>query len=155
MNYNAMTDMEMLHYLDLYSEDPVVRRLVNLLSNTRGALLTDLENAGMDPQTWMFETKWQDYYPGDYIIHLQRELERAEEELKILQQEHEELQDKYDQVKTRTIMQFVEEVQAEKRAASYKVQEAMNQAKKQKEENDRLREQIDMWGRINQVKQNV
>ena len=51
MNYNAMTDRELLHYLDLYSEDPVMRRLMHLLGNTRGSIVEELEEAGMDPQT--------------------------------------------------------------------------------------------------------
>jgi hypothetical protein len=150
-----MTDTEMLHYLDLYSDDPVIRRLVNVLQNTQGALLTDLENAGMDPVTWKFKTDWQDQYPGDYIIQLRRDLEETEDQLKDLQDQNDELQNKYDQVKTRTIMDFVKEVWDEKRAAAFKAEDALKQARLQKEENDRLREQIDMWGKLNQVKQKV
>lgn len=39
MNYNSMTDTELLHYLDFYSEDPLIRRLVDVLTRTRGALI--------------------------------------------------------------------------------------------------------------------
>jgi DNA repair exonuclease SbcCD ATPase subunit len=147
-----MTDNEMLHYLDLYSDDPLIRRLIDVLQNTRGALINELENAGMDPKTWQFKTDYQWMYPGDYIIQLRRDLEDAEDQLKDLQYQHEELHDKYDQLKTRNIMKFIEEVQQEKRAAGHKVQEALKEAEKQRRENEKLREQIDMWGKLNQVK---
>lgn len=154
MNYNSMTDTELLHYLDLYSDDPLIRRLVDVLQNTQGALLNNLEDAGMDPNTWTFKTDWLDEHnPGDYIIQLRNELEHAEEELNDLQYRHEELLDKYDALKTKSIMKLIEEVQQEKRAAGQKVQEAMKQAEHQKKENDKLREQIDMWGKLNHVKQ--
>lgn len=146
-----MTDTELLHYLDLYSDDPLIRRLVDVLQNTQGALLNDLENAGMDPMTWKFKTDWQDQYPGDYIIQLRDDLKRAEDDLEALQYKHEELLDKYDELKTRNIMKFIEEVQQEKRAASHKVQEALKEADKQRRENEKLREQIDMWGQMNRI----
>ena len=151
MNYNSMTDFELLHYLDLHSEDPVIRRLVDFLSNTRGGLITDLEAAGMDPHTWQFETNWQHMYPGDYIQKLRGDLAEVESTLSWLQDDHQELQDKYNELKTRSIMDFVQEVWQEKKTATFKVQEALKEAKAQKEENDRLREKIDMWGRMNRV----
>lgn len=153
MNYNAMTDLELLHYLDLYSEDPVVRRLVDLLSNTRGAIISDLEAAGMDPQTWTFETDWQRMYPGEYIEQLRRDRDEAESDLEHTKYKLEEAETELGEMKTRSIMDFVNEVWQEKRTASFKVQEALKEAENQKKENDRLREQIDMWGKLNQVKE--
>lgn len=151
MNYNSMSDFELLHYLDLHTDDPVIRRLVNFLSNTRGGLITDLEAAGMDPHTWQFETDWQHMYPGDYIQQLRRDLEEVETNLRWLQDDHHELEDKYNELKTRSIMDFVQEVWQEKKTATYKVQEAQKESAKVKEENAKLREQIDMWGKMNRV----
>ena len=48
-------------------------------------------------------------------------------------------------------MDFVQEVWQEKRTASFKVSEAMNEVAQVKEQNAKLREQIDMWGRLNKV----
>lgn len=155
MNYNSMTDVEMLHYLDLYSDDPVIRRLVDVLQNTRGALLADLENAGMDPKTWTFKTDWQDQYPGDYIMQLRSNVESAQEEMDELRYKYENLKDKYDELKTRNIMQFIEEVKQEQRANQELVREAMATVQAYKNENENLKEKIDMWGRMNQVKQGV
>jgi len=151
MNYNSMTDAELLHYLDIYNDDPLTRRLVDVMSNTRGALLSDLENAGMDPDTWMFRTDWQSMYPGDYIIHLQTQLRHVEEELSGLQYKYDDLQEEYDRLKTRSIMDFIEEVKQEKKDNQELVKEAMVTVQAFKKENERLKEQIDMWGRLNKV----
>lgn len=151
MNYNSMTDSELLHYLDIYSDDPLIRRLVDVLGKTRGALLTDLENAGMNPDTWMFKTDWQSMYPGDYIIHLETQLRHSEEELSGLEYKYDDLQEEYDRLKTRSIMDFVEEVKQEQQANQELVRESMVTVQAFKKENDRLKEQIDMWGRMNKV----
>ncbi len=151
MNYNSMTDLELLHYLDIYSDDPLIRRVVSVISRTRGALLDDLEHAGMDPDTWMFKTDWQSMYPGDYIIDLRNQLQHAEEELSGLQYRYEDLEEERDRLKTRNIMNFIEEVKQEQRANQDLVKEAMTTVQAFKKENERLKEQIDMWGRLNKV----
>ena len=155
MNYNSMTDVELLDHLDMYSNDPLIRRLVRVLENTRGALISDLENAGMDPVTWKFGTDWQSMYPGDYIIDLRNNLEQAERDAQELRYQLEQACDERDELQTRTIVQFIEEVQKEKRDNQELVREAMATIKAFKDENERLKEQIDMWGRMNQVKQTV
>lgn len=153
MNYNVMTDLELLHYLDIYSDDPLIRRLVDVLTRTRGAIISDLENAGMDPQSWTFETEWQRMYPGDYIQQLRRDIEYAESELEDIRFKYEQAVEERNELKTRTIMEFIEEVRQEKRTADYTVAEARKETKRVAEENAKLKEQIDMWGRLNQVKQ--
>lgn len=151
MNYATMTDMELIHYLDIYATDPLLRRLATMLGNTRGGLISDLEAAGMDPHTWLFQTDWQSMYPGDYIQYLRRDLEEAESDLNYTKSELEEVTDKLNELQTRTIMDFVQEVWQEKRAATHKVQEAQRESAQVKEENAKLREQIDMWGKMNRV----
>lgn len=151
LDHNSLTDKELIHYLDLYSDDPLLRRLATMLTNTRGGLVSDLENAGMHPDTWMFETDWQSMYPGDYIIHLRRELDEAESDLAYTKSELEEVTEKWEELQTRTIMDFVQEVWQEKRTASNKVAEAMKEINQVKEQNAKLKEQIDMWGIMNRV----
>jgi hypothetical protein len=153
MNYNSMSDQELLHYLDLSSNDPLIRRLVNVLAKTRGALIDDLEHAGMDSQSWTFGEGWTKYSPGQYIEELRNDVSRAEDELELAQHELEQAIDERDQLKTRTIMQFITEVQQEKNAAPSRANEAWTETNRVREENNKLREQIDMWGRLNHVKQ--
>lgn len=147
MNYETMTARELLHYLDLYSNDPVVRRLANMIDS----MFAELEQAGMDPKTRMFGSGWEDQSPADYIISLQRDLQLAQDELESVKYKLEEAETELDELKTRSIMDFVQEVWQEKRTASFKVSEAMNEVAQVKEQNAKLREQIDMWGRLNKV----
>ena len=151
MNYNAMSDHELMHYLDLYSEDPVVRRLIGVLARTRGALINDLEAAGMDPQSWTFGEGWNKFSPGQYIEELRNDVERAEDELRLAQDELSGMLDECERLKTRTIMQFIEEVHSEKRISKANADEAYKEAARVRQENAKLREQIDMWGAMNRV----
>jgi len=151
MNYNSMSDHELLHYLDLSSDDPLIRRLINVLAKTRGALIDDLESAGMDSQSWTFGEGWNKYSPGQYIEELRNDVTRAEDELELAQEELEQMRDERDQLKTRNIMQFIEEVNKEKTAAAVRANEAYKESARVREENAKLREQIDMWGAMNRV----
>ena len=151
MNYNAMSDHELMHYLDLYSEDPVVRRLIGVLARTRGALIDDLEAVGMDSQSWTFGEGWNKFSPGQYIEELRHDVERAEDELRLAQDELSGMLDECERLKTRTIMQFIEEVQSEKRISKANADEAYKEAARVRQENAKLREQIDMWGAMNRV----
>ena len=151
MNYNAMTDLELLHYLDIYSNDPLIRRLIDVLTRTRGEIISDLEEAGMDPQTWTFGSGWNKMFPGQYITDLEKQVTYAEEELEGVKYKLEEAETELDELKTRSIMDFVQEVWQEKRTASFKVSEAMKEIEQVKALNAKLTEQIDMWGRLNKV----
>jgi hypothetical protein len=155
MNYNSMSDQELLHYLDLSSNDPLIRRLINVLAKTRGALIDDLESAGMDSQSWTFGEGWNKFSPGQYIEELRNDLRHANDELELAQDDLRQAIDEKDQLKTRTIMQFITEVQQEKAVAASRANEAWTETNRVREENAKLREQIDMWGRLNHVKQGV
>jgi hypothetical protein len=151
MNYNAMSDHELMHYLDLHSTDPVVRRLIGVLARTRGALINDLEAVGMDSQSWTFGEGWNKFSPGQYIEELRNDVERSEDELRLAQDELSGMLDECERLKTRTIMQFIEEVQSEKRISKANADEAYKEAARVRQENAKLREQIDMWGAMNRV----
>lgn len=151
MNYHSMADHELLHYLDLSSDDPLIRRLINVLRRTRGALIDDLESAGMDSQSWTFGEGWNKYSPGQYIEELRNDVSHAEDELELAQDELRQVIDERDQLKTRTIMQFITEVQKEQNAAASRENAAYKEAARVREENDKLREQIDMWGAMNRI----
>ena len=150
MKYESMTDRELIHYLDLYSDDPLLRRLATMLTNTRGGLIADLEEAGMDPNTWTFQDDYHHMYPGQYITDLRNQVSDLDSDLKHTKYKLEEAETELNEMKTRSIMDFVNEVWQEKRTASFKVSEALKEAEHQKKENERLKEQIDMWARMNQ-----
>ena len=152
MNYHSMSAYELLHYLDLSSDDPLIRRLINVLAKTRGALIDDLESAGMDSQSWTFGEGWNKFSPGQYIEELRNDVRHAEDELELAQEELQQAIDERDQLKTRNIMQLITEAQQEKNAAASRANEAWKEANRVREENAKLREQIDMWGSLNRVR---
>ena len=150
MNYESMTARELVHYLDLYSTDPVVRRLVKLF--THEELIAELVDAGMDPDTLMFQIDWGHESPGEYIQSLRNSLRDAEDEASELRHRCEDLDEQLEQLQTRSIMDFIDEVRHVKRESESLVSDAMKTIKAYKDENEKLKEQIDMWGRMNQVK---
>lgn len=145
MNYNSMTDLELLHYLDIYSDDPLIRRLIDVLTRTRGEIISDLEEAGMDPQTWTFGDGWNKMFPGQYITDLKKQLEYTEEELEDLKYKLEQTREERDELKTRSLMDFVQEVWQEKRTNEHLVKEAISTVNAYKKENEELREKLGMW----------
>ena len=152
MNYNAMSDTEFMHYLDIYSDDPVVRRLIGVLERTRGALVDDLVDAGMDAQDWTFGSGWSRQSPGQYIHDLQDQIRSLEDDNDDLRKHKEELEDECDRLKSRSVMEFLQEVEREKIENQSLVREAMKTVRAYKQENDDLKEKIDMWGRLNKVR---
>ena len=152
MNYNAMSDHELMHYLDLYSTDPLVRRLIGVLARTRGALIDDLVDAGMDAQDWTFGDGWSRESPGQYIQELQRQIHGLEDDNDDLRKHKEELEDECARLKSRSVLEFLQEVEREKIENQSLVREAMKTVNAFKAENVKLREQIDMWGAMNRVR---
>lgn len=153
MNYDAMCDRELIHYLDWYNMDPLIRRLLNLVNHD--GLMGDLEAVGMNPKTHMFETDQQDLTVAQYITSLHDQVRSLESELDSSNYELGEAIRERDELQTRSVMDFVNEVWQEKREAELRIRTAQQTVSEVQKENARLKEQIDMWGKLNQVKQGV
>ena len=151
MNYNTLDDTELLHYLDLYSDDSLIRRLIGVLARTRGALVNDLVDAGMDAQHWTFGDGWNRQGPGEYIQDLQRQIQNLEDDNDDLRKHKEELEEECDRLRSRSILEFLQEVERERTNSQNLVREAMTTVKAYRDENQSLKEKIDMWGRLNTV----
>lgn len=152
MNYDIMTDQELLHYLDLYSTDPVIRRLAGRFSNTESGIIAELEDAGMNPDTWTFDTDYgDDMVPGDYIKHLHNTIDELETERRWLQRDLDDVTEAYEKLKTRTVMELIDDVHQHLHAANVSQARAEDQLRRVSEENAKLKDQIDMWARMNRV----
>ena len=113
MKYESMTARELIHYLDLYNTDPVVRLLLEKISHED--YLTELIDLGMDSNTYTFRSEYGGAYTlGEYIRHLRESLQGTEDELDELKYKYDDLQETCDELKTRSIMDFIEEVKQEK-----------------------------------------
>ena len=150
-----MSDHELMHYLDLYSEDPIVRRLIGVLERTRGALVDDLVDVGMDARDWTFGDGWSRQSPGQYIEELQHQIRCLEDDNDDLRKHKEELEDECDRLKSRSVLEFLQEVEREKIENQSLVREAMKTVNAFKKENETLKEKLSMWGQLNHVNQGV
>ena len=147
MNYNAMTDRELLHYLDLNRNDPIVSRLANMVDR----LFADLEEEGMDPKTRTFSTDWGEQSVANYIYTLRSDLYEAESTNNDLKSRLEEAEDERDRLKNRSIGDFLREVEQERINNREELYRVRKDALQVAEQNAKLKEQLDMWGKMNKV----
>ncbi len=136
---NHLTDGELIDYTLKYDTDPVRVRLARIMDNMPGFILKRLEDVGMDPETCMFENC---YDPGDYITHLETEIEWRDNDLQ-------ELQDKLHEFEQMTVLEFMENVKskllAEKRY-NERLQRDIEEARKERED---MRSKLKMWSKLN------
>jgi hypothetical protein len=152
MNLNHLSDVELLRYLDLTSTDPLVKRLINMLSAPNGGLVGDLVEAGMDPNTWVFTDDHQDYYPGDYITHLQKMVAYAEDDRAVAEMDLADAREELDKLSRRTVTELLVDAQRAIDSAKSNHLYAVREAEKAHEvidkvqaENRHLKEQLGMW----------
>jgi hypothetical protein len=145
MKLNHLSDLELLHYLDLYSTDPVVQRLANILSTTRAGLVNDLVDAGMDPDSWIIEADGNRYTPGDYIVHLRSLVQHERDDRHTAEDEQELLQREVDRLGARTIVDFLHEAKDLVDDANRNAARAVRAAHELDCQNKELREKLDMW----------
>lgn len=145
MNYTMLSDAELLHYLDLESEDPVVRRLLNMLLRDTSGLYADLVSAGMDPKTFEFEIDYQSYSPGNYIRQLENDVDFYRRESDSWECKFEDMTQERDQLRARNIAKILHEMEKEVVVANNIKQETEQDLKKFKKENEMLREKLGMW----------
>lgn len=145
MKLNHLSDTELLHYLDLYSTDPIVQRLVDILSTTRAGLVDDLVDAGMDPDTWIVEDDGDRYTPGDYIVHLRSLAQHERDDRHTAEDEQYLLQREVDRLSARNIVDFLHEAKDLIDNANRNAASAVRSAHDLDCQNKELREKLDMW----------
>jgi len=113
-------------------------------------LFADLEEEGMDPKTRTFSTDWGEQSVGNYIYSLRTDVSEAESTINDLKYRLEEAVEERDRLKNRSISDFLREVEQERinnREETYRVRKESQQLA---EQNAKLKEQLDMWARMNQ-----
>lgn len=136
---NHLTDRELIDYTLKFDTDPVRIRLASVMDNMPGFILDSLEHAGMDPETCLFENTWD---CGQYIEHLQSELDIYHDENRQLEKELEEL-------KARTVMDLIAELKQEIKTADWMAAEARRERDKMKGEHDIMKSKLSMWSKLN------
>ena len=134
-----LTDTELIDYTLKYDTDPVRVRLAKVMDNTSGILLDGLEFAGMDSETWLFENTWD---AGQYIHHLKAEVDYLNDEL-------EQAQNKIEDMKTKTVLELIDELKKSIAGAEQRIRAADNAKERAYKERDEMKNKLDMWAILN------
>ena len=139
MNLNHLTDNELIDYIIRYDDDPIRVRLATHMQRVAGAIIDDLVDAGMDDAWCTFENI---YHPGQYITHLQSEVEYLNDQLHDANKEIKNLQ-------ARTIMDLIGELKQEIKTAEWMKDEANREKYKAQENEKIMKEKLNMWAILN------
>lgn len=134
-----LTDNELLDHILKFSQDPVLVRVAKIMDNMPGFILDSLEHAGMDPETCLFENT---YDPGQYIKHLENEIE-------IYQDENVQLRRELEDLKARTVMDLIAELKQEIKTADWMAAEARRERDQLKGDHDLMKSKLSMWTKLN------
>lgn len=134
-----MTNSELIDYTLKFDTDPVRVRLAKIMDEMPGFILQRLEDVGMNPETCMFENC---YDPGDYIMHLETQIEWMNRDMQ-------ELQEKLQQLETMTVLEFMnvarKQIESEKRHNELLKSDINNAIA----EREHMRSKLSMWAKLN------
>jgi len=134
-----MTDSELIDYTLKFDTDPVRIRLAKIMDNMPGIILDELEQAGMDPERCTFENT---YSPGQYITHLESEIDYLNRELQ-------ETQEKLAEREAMTVSELISELRQTADNAYHKVAVANRQLDEAQQERDAMHKKLKMWTTLN------
>jgi len=140
MNLSHLTDNELIDHVIKYDDDPVRVRIATHMQRVHGAIIDDLVNAGMDDVWCTFRSVVNEgeYHSGDYIRHLENEIEFLQNEVSQNLKEIKNLQ-------ARTIMDVFAELKQEIKTAEWLTQEAVRDRDKATENEKIMKHKLDMW----------
>ena len=148
MNYEHLSVKELIHYLDLYHEDPLVRRLVKLLREE--SLIEDLEQVGMDPVDKVFKDDgWEYRTPSEYIQHLRNDIDYHVRECDDLQSQVYDLEKEVNRLSTIGIMNFVADVHHKLEMAKMEQGRAERIAEHEKKLRQEAEQKFEFWEKLN------
>jgi hypothetical protein len=139
MTFTHLTDRELIDHVIKHDSDPVRIRLATVMENMPGVIIDGLVDAGMDDVWCTFENTW---HPGDYIKHLQNEIE-------FLNDENQKIQEKLRELETMTVLNFMEvarkKIEAEQRHSKLLAEDL----RKAVSEKDHMKSKLSMWTKLN------
>lgn len=139
-----MTDNELIDYTIKFDSDPVRVRLATYMDRHPGAILDDLERAGMDETycTFRDEDTCNDYLPGQYITHLREEVRYLQEQL------HDAL-DEIESLKPMKVSELIEQLRQEITTEKYMREAAERSRYNAHQEREDMKSKLDMWATLN------
>ena len=146
MKLDHLSDNELIDYVIKYDDDPIRVRLATHMQRVAGAIIDDLERAGMDETFCEFRsvvTKGK-YLPGQYISHLENEIE-------YLNQQREQDAKEIYELQARTIMDLIAELKQDIKNAEYNAKQADEGRRNAQAREEDMRNKLDMWTIMNRV----
>ena len=138
-----LTDIEFIDYCLKFETDPKIVRLAKIMDNMPGIILDELEHAGMDPENCTFENT---YSPGQYIRHLENEIEYLNRELSDTLTELEDAKEKYE---TMTVCELINTLKDKALMANHQAEVYERQRHNAVVERDQMKNKMDMWAILN------
>jgi hypothetical protein len=143
MELSHLTDDELINYTIKFSDDPIKVRLATYMERIKGSIIDDLEYAGMDPTYCTFRTEWgSDRLPGQYISHLEEEIQIRDDTIAELQAELEER-------KALTIAGLIAELKQEIKTNKYIADEARAEQYRVEKDHAIMKDKLSMWAKLN------
>lgn len=144
MNLNHLTDNELIDYIIKHDDDPIRVRLATHMQRVSGAIIDDLLDAGMDDTWCNFNSvvNGGEYHPGQYIRHLENEVEYLIDKLSDADKEIKNLQ-------ARTVMEVFAELKQEIKTAEYVKELAIKDRQAAERREQDMKHKLDMWAILN------
>jgi hypothetical protein len=139
-----MTDNELIDYTIKFDNDPVRVRLATYMDRHPGAILDDLERAGMDETFCTFRSvvTETEYLPGQYISHLENEIDYLQEQLK-------QALDEIEEMKTMNVSELIAMLRQEVLTEKYMREKAERSRYEAHQEREDMKKKLDMWAILN------
>lgn len=147
MNLTHLTDDELIRHLDNTSNDPLVRRLVDIFVKNDDMIFQQLINAGMD-MDGRFETDYEYMPVGEYIEHLRSELAYYQTEAEELQYKLEDEKDRSKQLSARSIASVMAELNNTIKEVDQRARNNEQARQRAEEARDLAREQLRAWNHL-------
>lgn len=138
MNLNHLSDSELIQWVIKHDDDPIRVRLAKYMDGMPGRILDGLERAGMDPETCLHENT---YESGEYIDHLNSEIEYLQRELDDTERELHKRQ-------TLSVSQLIEELHQTVSSANNRAAWAERDRLQMEEEVLKTRDKMKVWRAI-------
>ncbi len=144
MNLNHLSDNELIDYIIKHDDDPIRVRLATHMQRVQGSIIDGLVDVGMDDTwcTFRSEVNGANYHPGQYVNHLENEVEYLNDKLSDANKEIKELQ-------ARTIMDFIGELKQEIKTIEWCRDEAYRYRDKAQENEKIMKSKLNMWAELN------
>lgn len=139
MNLINLSTKELIDHVIKFDADPVRIKLARAFDSD--SYLEDLEQAGMR-EDGTFDSEWgHSLTPGEYIRHLEQEIDLRDDELR-------QLRDELDDLKARTVADLIAELNQEITSQKYLAEEARKAKYKAEKEAEDAKEKLKMWNHL-------